>query len=88
MKKTLVLLLALGLAATLAACGRRKNENTTPNTTMPTRATTAPTTEVTILPTLETNIPDPDVNSTMPDMTDGIGNTDATHSTGAARSMR
>ena len=87
MKKIAIFFLTLGLAATLAACGRRDNANTTPSTTAPTRATTTPTTEATILPTLETNIPDPNADSSMPDMT---GSTETTHDTGSAtsRSMR
>lgn len=96
MKKIAIFFLTLGLAATLAACGRRDNANTTPSTSAPTRSTTAPTTEVTILPTLETNIPDPNVDTSMPDMTEttettnGATGSNHTQDNGGAvsRSMR
>lgn len=82
MKKLGVLLLAVVLILALAACRKRNN---TPETT-PTVATTVPTTvpETTpvlpeTMPTLETNIPDPNVDSSMPGMNDG---TDTTENTG------
>ena len=60
MKKISIVTLAFILAASLAACGRRNN---------------TPDTQMTILPTIETNIPDPDVDTKMPMYTDGTDET-------------
>ena len=71
MKKLCIIALVFVLIFTLAACGRRNDDNTN-NTTLP---TTVPTTEK-ILPEMDptsaTNIPDPDVNGAVPDGTDGM----------------
>ena len=68
MKKISIAVLAAILVLSMAACGR-KQDNTP--TTMP---TTQPT-EMTILPnidhTLDTNIPDPNINTEIPTYTDG-----------------
>lgn len=73
MKKFGMIAIALILTFSLCACGRRdNNETTTPTVTTrptvpPTTApTTAPTTEPTMvpdLPDMDTNIPDPTVDS-------------------------
>lgn len=87
MKKFGMIAMALILTLSLCACGRRNNsEPTTPTvpkqpTTAPTAApTTAPTTEPTVMPDLpdmDTNIPDPTVDSNSTDgMTDGNDNGD------------
>ena len=75
MKKLCIIALVFVLTFALAACGRRKNDNTI--TTMPTtQPTTTPTTDTSILPemdpTMDTNVPDPDVNGAVPDGTDGM----------------
>ncbi len=86
MKKAVILLVALLLTGSLAACGRRDKTPTTAATTAPTRSTSPiPGLDPTIMdPTFETNIPDPNVNSTMPsiipdvsipDFTDGTDHT-------------
>ena len=79
MKKLFTIACALVITFSLAACGCQAKE-TTPVTTVPTTvpATTAPTSAPTTVPTttppmdpsMETNIPDPDVDTSMPDMTD------------------
>lgn len=68
MKKFCIATLAIILTFALTACGRR---NTAPAQTVP--ATQTPVTEPmipTIDPTMGTNIPDPDVDTTMPDLTE------------------
>ena len=71
MKKISIVTLAFILAASFAACGRRNN---------------TPDTQITILPTIETNIPDPEVDTSMPDMTDMIdGTEDASGNSGLAK---
>jgi len=73
MKKISIFVLTLVIAASLCACGRKKND--TPNTVMPsTDMSTLPE----IIPTLDTNIPDPSVDTQMPIYTDGTDGTDAT----------
>ena len=69
MKKIITFVILLIVCCALVACGRKNN---TPATTAPTtRPTTAPTTTPTTLPTtatmptLETNIPDPEVDTSM-----------------------
>ena len=78
MKKISIFVLTLVIAASLCACGRKKND--TPNTVMPS-------TDMSILPetmpTLDTNIPDPSVDTQMPIYTEGTDTTDFTrNSTG------
>lgn len=71
MKKLTIITLALALALTLAACRRKENGNETTATKEPATETTQETTMLPdIDPTLETNIPDPEVDTSMPDMTD------------------
>lgn len=92
MKKLSLILLALALMVSFAGCSRGgANETTTPTTQAPTTAPTTapqtrPTTIPTIEPTMDTNIPDPDVDTSMPDdgilpdatdMTDGTNNSDS-----------
>lgn len=82
MKKISVLILAFLLVCSLAACGRRNNEdNTTPSTVAP--ATTLPLMPE-LDPTLDTNIPDPDINTEMPTFTDGTDPSDAAGDMGGA----
>lgn len=81
MKSISLIAIVLVLVASLSACRRGNNTETTAptETTRPTATTqtptTQPTTEPTILPTidptLDTNIPDPSVDTSMPDATDG-----------------
>ena len=92
MKKLLSAALAIVLTFALAACGCQAREpmpttipTTTPTTvaptTRPTEATTAPTTMPVTDPTIETNIPDPSVDASIPeatDMIDGVSPTDET----------
>ena len=77
MKKFCIFALVLLMAFSLAACGRRNN--TTPTTTA-----TTPSTDMNILPdmdpTLDTNIPDPNVDTSMPMYTDGTDSTIDTRS--------
>ena len=69
MKKCIILAWTLILALSLCACGRNHT------TTVPTTFNTTPSTDMNILPdtmpTLETNIPDPNVDTQMPGYTDG-----------------
>lgn len=73
MKKLFTVALALVLTFSMAACGcqaQDKTPATTAPTTVPTTApTTTPTTAPTMPmdPTVETNIPDPSVDPSMPD---------------------
>ena len=64
MKKCIFLALSVLLAFSVAACGRNNNTRNRDMTIMPD-----------ILPTLETNIPDPDVDTKMPMYTDGTDET-------------
>lgn len=74
MKKFAIITLIIILSLSICACGRNGRKEppvtTTPGTTMD------------ILPdmdpTIGTNIPDPDVNSTMPMYTEGTGNANTT----------
>lgn len=75
MKKMSVFILVLLFAVSLVACGRR-NQN---DASIPSADTSE--TEMTILPdmdpTIDTNIPDPNVDTKMPIYTDGTDPTDA-----------
>lgn len=73
MKNFGIILTVIVLTLSLCACGRRDDTptETTPATAEPTAAATIPT----IDPTMGTNIPDPSVDSTMPDMIDPSENT-------------
>ena len=79
MKKSLIITLLIVLAFSLAACGRDNGGNTSAPTIIPT-------TDMNILPdtmpTVGTNIPDPDVDTSMPMYTDGTGATDSTGASG------
>ena len=69
MKTIGVIMLTVLLLGSLSACGR-KDKETTPTTNTETTSTFPTIVDPTIMdPTLETNIPDPNVNSTMPEMT-------------------
>lgn len=75
MKKLIIITLVAILAVSLAACGKRKDENKTEptNDTMPTIL------DPTILdPTFETNIPDPSVDTSMPTVMDPTVSGDTT----------
>ena len=68
--------LALVMMVTLAACGRRKNNETSAPTT---NASDYNTTIIPDMdPTIDTNIPDPNVDTSMPMYTDGTEGTDGT----------
>lgn len=68
MKKISIAVLAAILVLSMAACGRKQdNTPTTKPTTQPTEMTILPN----IDPTLDTNIPDPDINTEIPTYTDG-----------------
>ena len=69
MKKISILLLALVIATGLAACGRNNDTGTTDNS-----MTILPTS----LPTMDTNIPDPEIDTQMPMYTEGTGTTNMT----------
>lgn len=73
MKRIGIFMLTLVIVASLCACGRRNDG--TPDTVLPS-------TDMSILPdtmpTLDTNIPDPSVDTQMPIYTDGTDGTDAT----------
>ena len=74
MKRIFILAMAILVTFSLAACGRRKNNETT----APTGATNNTTFNDTIIPdmdpTLETNIPDPSVDTSMPMATEETEN--------------
>ena len=67
MKKCMIFVLTTILALSLCACGRSNNTPSTNNVTPSTNMNILPDT----MPTLETNIPDPDVDTQMPGYTDG-----------------
>lgn len=68
MKKISIAVLAAILVLYMAACGRKQdNAPTTMPTTQPTEMTILPN----IDPTLDTNIPDPNINTEIPTYTDG-----------------
>lgn len=74
MKKISMIVLALVMAFSLVACGRRNNNETSaPSTTASDRN---PTIIPDMDPTITTNIPDPDVDTSMPMYTDGTEGTD------------
>jgi len=60
MKKYSIFAIAVIFALSLAACGRNNDNSDNGVTIMPD-----------VMPTLETNIPDPDVDTKMPMYTDG-----------------
>ena len=73
MKQLLAMTFALALVFSLSACGRRREEPVTVPTTAPTTMATTPTIAATTHetePTMSTNIPDPSVDTGMPDMTE------------------
>lgn len=74
MKKIAIILLVLLIALSICACGRSDRDETS--------IPTEPSNPINILPsmdpTIDTNIPDPDVNSTMPMYTDATDSTDDT----------
>ena len=77
MKKISIYILTVVIALSLCACGRKDNQ--TPGTIMPSTDTDIlPDT----MPTLDTNIPDPSVDTEMPIYTEG---TDTTGTTDAER---
>lgn len=80
MKRLSIIALVLVLTLSLVACGRRDNGETSAPTT------TTPSTDMTIIPhmdpTLDTNIPDPNVDSSMPMYTEGTNSTDPMGETG------
>lgn len=68
MKKFIFAVLVLVLATALVACGCQNRGNTANSSIATTQPTTAPTTPTIIdptfmNPTIETNIPDPDINT-------------------------
>ncbi len=77
MKRFTIIALTLALVLTMAACRRKEKDN---ETTATKETTTEATQESTMMPdiepTLETNIPDPEVDTSMPDMTDMIDGTE------------
>lgn len=79
MKKSIIFTLLLVLTISLSACGRGSSKETSTPTIMPTS-------DMTILPdtmpTFGTNIPDPDVDTSMPMYTEGTGGTDSTTASG------
>ena len=78
MKKISIIALMLIVTLSLAACGRRNDKETTPTTTAPTtQATIFPSTD----PIIETNIPDPSVDTSMPDISDMMDDTNSTNNT-------
>lgn len=84
MKKIAIILLVLLIALSICACGRSDRDETS--------IPTEPSSPINILPsmdpTIDTNIPDPDVNSTMPMYTDATDSTDDTGDMGeTAKSM-
>ena len=79
MKKGIIFALLIILTVSFSACGRGGDKETSIPTIIPT-------TDMTILPdtmpTIGTNIPDPDVDTSMPMYTDGTGATDSTGASG------
>ena len=72
MRKFTTWVLVLVLALSLTACGRR-NEKPTETAPSVTQAPTDEATLPTIDPTMGTNIPDPEVDTSMPDLMDPTG---------------
>ena len=71
MKKYGIIATVLALALSLSACGRRNNQETTPNTMAPTIIPPTTILDPTIMdPTLDTNVPDPNVDNHSTDSTD------------------
>ena len=86
MKKFTMLALVLVLTLSMAACRRKDDNNETTTRETSTEATQGTTMMPEIEPTLETNIPDPEVDTSMPDMTDMIdGTEDASGNSGLAK---
>ena len=82
MKKATILIIAFTLCIGLSACGRKNNEQINNTTNGTTNFTVLPDTDMTI----ETNIPDPDVDTSMPMYTDGTEET--TEFTGGQRNFK
>ena len=82
MKKITITALALVMTLTLAACGRRNNNVTSAPTT---KATENNTIIPDMNPTIDTNIPDPNVDTSMPMYTNGTEDTTGTNSMESAR---
>lgn len=81
MKKICIMVLVLTIAFTMFGCRRKAEPTPTESTTRPTQATTAPSTTETD-PIIETNIPDPTVESNSNPSENTTGENDsATNST-------
>lgn len=76
MKKLFAIMISLLIVASFAACGCMRS--TTGESTVPSSTTNTPSTMPDIIPTMETNIPDPSVDTEMPIYTDGTDQTDNT----------
>ena len=76
MKKFYMIILVFLLVVSLAACGRRNNTDTIPTTQPSTGMDLTPD-----MPPVETNIPDPNVDTSMPMYTDGTDGTDMVNPT-------
>ena len=76
MKKILAFVLVFIVCLGLAACGRRNKDvpaDTVPTTSAPITTPTEKITEPTVvIPTMETNIPDPDVDTRMTESTEEV----------------
>ena len=66
MKRFLIIAFIFVLAVSLVACGRMNNQNTISTTQPSTGMDLTPS-----MPPMETNIPDPNVDTSMPMYTDG-----------------
>lgn len=74
MNKITILMLALAISVSLAACGRNNDtgNGTSDMTILPTD-----------MPTIGTNIPDPEIDTQMPMYTEGTGMTDPSYAESA-----
>lgn len=81
MKKAMITVLLVLVAASFAACGCQMNSE---GTSTPTNSTTASTAPIVpdIMPTMDTNIPDPSVDTEMPIYTEDSNATNGTDMTG------
>lgn len=77
MKKITIAIMAAVLVFAITACGR--NRDTDPSSAPTTQPTTMPFMPE-MDPTLDTNIPDPDINTETPTFTDGTDPADGSNS--------
>ena len=86
MKKFGIVAIAFLLGVSLTACGGNNNDGTNNSSSTTPSSTTGILPETN--PTTGTNIPDPDVDTSMPTYTDGTNGTDSTEDSNTRNASR